>query len=128
MPIIGSWQNYQNNISYGCFPQTILQMNLTWFIYSLSKRIFRQAATLICFSIYISELLLGWYLHVQSQQLKRQISVWRLFKVNSKDIRTTSLTSFWCLHFLLWTNSKHVLVFPLLTLNKEMPSCYCSEP
>ena len=35
MPIIGSSQNYQNNISYGCFPQTIPQMNLTRFIYSL---------------------------------------------------------------------------------------------
>ena len=32
-----------------------------------------------------------------------RINVWNMFKVNDKDIRTTSMSSFWCLHYLLWT-------------------------
>ena len=39
------------------------------------------------------------HLLVQSQQWKHQNNVWNLFKVNSKDTRTTSLTSFWWLYY-----------------------------
>ena len=39
---------------------------------------------------------------VQSQQWKHQSNVWKLFKVNNKDTRTTSMTSFWCLYRQLW--------------------------
>ena len=34
------------------------------------------------------------YLTVQSQQWKQQKNVWNLFKINNKDTRTTSLSSF----------------------------------
>ena len=29
--------------------------------------------------------------------------MWNIFKVNNKDTRTTSLSSFWCLYCYLWT-------------------------
>ena len=35
---------------------------------------------------------LNWHLLVQSQQRKHHNNVWNLFKVNNKNIRTTSLT------------------------------------
>ena len=38
------------------------------------------------------------YLFVQSQQYKNQNNERNLFKVNSRDTKTTSLTSFWCLY------------------------------
>ena len=38
------------------------------------------------------------YLLVQNQQWKYQKNVWNLFKVNSKDTRTMSLASFWCIY------------------------------
>ena len=41
------------------------------------------------------------HLLIQSQQRKHQNNVWNLFNVNNKDIRTTSLTSFWCLYWYL---------------------------
>ena len=41
------------------------------------------------------------HLLIQSQQRKYQNNVWNLFNVNNKDIRTTSLTSFWCLYWYL---------------------------
>ena len=34
----------------------------------------------------------------QSEQWKHQSNVWNLFKINNKEARATSLTSFWCLH------------------------------
>ena len=40
----------------------------------------------------------SWHLLVQSQQWKHQNNVWNMFKVNNKDTKTTSLTSFWCLY------------------------------
>ena len=49
-------------------------------------------------------LLLSQHLLVQSQQWKRHNNMWNLFKVNNKDIRTTSLTSFWRLYSDLWTD------------------------
>ena len=45
----------------------------------------------------------------QSQQWKHQNNEWNVFKVNNKDTRTTSLTSFWCLYCWLWTNITHCL-------------------
>ena len=33
-----------------------------------------------------------------------QNNAWNLFKVNNKDTRMTSLTSYWCLYCYLWTN------------------------
>ena len=38
------------------------------------------------------------HLLVQSQRWEHQENVWNLFKVNNKDTRTTSMTSFWCLY------------------------------
>ena len=38
------------------------------------------------------------HLLVQSQQWKHQNNMWNLFKVNNKDTKTTSVTSFWCLY------------------------------
>ena len=37
------------------------------------------------------------YLLAQSQQWKHHNKVWNMFKVNNKDTRKTSMTSFWCL-------------------------------
>ena len=47
------------------------------------------------------------HLLVQNQQWKHQHIVWNLFKVKYKDIRTTSLTSFWCFYCWLWTYFTH---------------------
>ena len=38
------------------------------------------------------------HLHDHSYQQKYQNKVWNMLKVNNKDARTTSLTSFWCLY------------------------------
>ena len=43
-----------------------------------------------------------------------------MFQVNNKGIKTTSMTSFWCLYFELWIYFSHFLVFLLLNLNKQM--------
>ena len=40
----------------------------------------------------------------KSQQWKYQNNVWKLVELNNKDIRTTTLTSLWCLHCLIWTD------------------------
>ena len=40
----------------------------------------------------------NWYLLVQSQQWKHHNNMCNLFRVNNKDIRTTSLTSFLCIY------------------------------
>ena len=42
--------------------------------------------------------------------------VWNMFKVNNKDIRTTPVTSFWCLIVNFKHISHFVLVFLLLSL------------
>ena len=39
------------------------------------------------------------YLLVQSQQWKHQNNLWILFKVNNKDTKITSMTSFWFIYF-----------------------------
>ena len=39
---------------------------------------------------------------VRGQQWKYQNIVCNLFKVHSKDVETTPLTSFWCLYCCLW--------------------------
>ena len=38
------------------------------------------------------------HLFVQNQQYKHQSNVSNMFKVNNKDTRTISMTSFWCLY------------------------------
>ena len=43
----------------------------------------------------------SWHLLVQ---WKHQNNVWNLYKVNNKDTRATSMTSFWCLYCLLWAD------------------------
>ena len=51
-----------------------------------------------------------------------------MFKVNNKDTRTTSMTSFWYLYCsgVFTVNVEHIsphfLVFPQKTLNKQMPA------
>ena len=37
-------------------------------------------------------------INAQSRQYKRLENVWNMFKINNKDIRATSLTSFWCFY------------------------------
>ena len=65
------------------------------------------------------------YLLVRSQQWKQQNKVSNLFKVNNKDNRMTSLTSFWWLIIVNFEQISHfLLVFPLLTLNKYTPARY----
>ena len=54
----------------------------------------------------------------QIQQLKYQNNVWNLFKVNNKDIRMTSITSFWCLIANFELILHIILVFPSLALDK----------
>ena len=44
---------------------------------------------------------------VQSQHWKHQDSVKNQFKSNNKDIRTTSMTSYWYLCYYLWTDLTH---------------------
>ena len=48
--------------------------------------------------------LLSQHLRAQSHQWKHQLSVWNLLKVNNKDTRLMSLTSFWCPHCQLQTH------------------------
>ena len=52
--------------------------------------------------IYI-ELLLSWHVLAQSQQWKHQNNVWNLLKAKNNDNRATSLTSFWCRYFKIYT-------------------------
>ena len=60
------------------------------------------------------EIYSSWYLLVHTQQWKQRNNVWNKFKVNNKDIRTTS--------GVFIANFEHILhialVFPLLPLNK----------
>ena len=80
----------------------------------------QQLAPEILFNIFW-ELYFTWlpsqYLFGHSQLCKHQYNVWYLFKENSKNTRTTSVASFWCVyylntfhalfwcfHSLLWTN------------------------
>ena len=42
------------------------------------------------------------HLLVKCQQWNHQIKVWNLLKVDNKDTKTSSLTSFWCLYCYLW--------------------------
>ena len=46
--------------------------------------------------------------------------MWNMFIVNNKDIRTTSVTSFWCLYCYLWTHYK--LFFNVFIVNFENAS------
>ena len=54
-----------------------------------------------------SEVLSRQHLLVQIQEWKQQKNVWNMFKVNTKDTRTTSMTSFWCLYWQLRTDFGH---------------------
>ena len=71
-----------------------------------------------------------WFWFILSWQLKHQNIVWNLFKVNTKDIRTMSMTLFWCSgifkqilnRFNFEQISRIVFVFPLKTLNSQMPA------
>ena len=51
-------------------------------------------------------------INAQNRQYKRLENVWNMFKINNKDIRATSLTSFWCnisylfVAYLLWSLNK----------------------
>ena len=47
-----------------------------------------------------------------------------MFKVNNKNTRTTSMTSFWCFIVDFEHISQLSLVFLLLTLNKQMLAGY----
>ena len=71
------------------------------------------------------------YLFVQSQQWKHPNNVLNLFKVNSKDIRTTSFTLLWtlnrfhtllwCFHFWKWTSKLRLaklLIYIILRENR----------
>ena len=40
----------------------------------------------------------SWHLLVQKHLWQYKNNVWNLFKVNNKDTRTMSMTSFWCLY------------------------------
>ena len=68
--------------------------------YSLKWKIKVYTKYLLLNNVYISffNVLPCWDLLVQSQQWKHQNNVWKLFKFNSKDTRTTSFLSFWCLY------------------------------
>ena len=41
-------------------------------------------------------------------------TMWNLFKVNHKDTRTTSLTSFWRIYCKLWTNKRYKIAGEIL--------------
>ena len=58
------------------------------------------------------------HLLFQSYQLQHWDNVQNLFKVSNKDIRTTSMTSFWCLIVSFKQFSDIILVFQSMTLNK----------
>ena len=45
-----------------------------------------------------------------------------LFKVNYKDIRTTSLTSFWCLYCYLWTDLLHCCGISIAEFEQLIPA------
>ena len=55
------------------------------------------------------------HLAVQSQQQKHWKKLWNIFKVNIKDIRTTSMTSFWCL-YCYFEHISHLYLVSLLLL------------
>ena len=46
--------------------------------------------------------------------------MYNMFKVNNKNARTTSMTSFWCFHCLLWTYITLFSIFLLLILKKKI--------
>ena len=66
---------------------------------------------------------INWYLHVQSRQCKHQNNMWKLLKVNTKDTRTTSLTSFWCLHYKFWTDVTHCSGVSILDFEQVRSAC-----
>ena len=74
---------------------------LTWYAYYLRKTSLRCQSRLK--SLNLSSL----HLFVQSQQRKHQKNVWNLSKVNIKDTRMKSMTSFWCLYYYPWTGFTH---------------------
>ena len=63
---------------------------------------------------------LNWYFLVQCQQWKHQNNVWNLFKVNNKDTRTASVTSFLYLYCKLWTNFTYFPGVPIVIMNTYM--------
>ena len=72
------------------------------------------------FAIYVNSVFLpNRHLLAQSWGLKHQNSVWNLFKVNKKDIRTASMTSFWYIVLLLWQISLAGLVFGWGLINQD---------
>ena len=46
-------------------------------------------------------------LFAESQEWKHKNNVWNMFKVNNKETRTMSMTSFWFLYCLLWIYFTH---------------------
>lgn len=77
--------------------------------------IFRtQLIIFVCVNLILSQHPPSRYLPVQSGQWKHLNNVWNLFKINNKDNKMTSVTSFDKI-------SHIVFVFPLLALNKLMP-------
>ena len=70
---------------------------------SLEKQLFRKKWNYFIKQKYLAENIEEWkhyprwHLSGQSRQWKHQNNVWNLFKVDNRDIRTTSVTSFWCL-------------------------------
>ena len=61
----------------------------------------------IFFSKYWAECYHTRHLLVQSHKWKRQNYAWNLFKFNNEDIRTTKMTSFWCINCSVWTDFVH---------------------
>ena len=53
---------------------------------------------------------------IQSQLYKLKKKVWKMFKVNNKNTRTTSLMSWWCFYCLLW---RHFTPFSIAFVDFE---------
>ena len=64
-----------------------------------------------------------WYLLVQSQQWKHQNNAWNLFKVNSKDARTTS----WYLYCSLWSDFIHCSAISIVYFEQAKHTQHTSQ-
>ena len=103
-----------------CFPVNFARFLRTPFLQNTSGRLLlKQVMLNYILVIYpnINNSFPSRHLLVQSQQEKHRDNVWNLFKINNKNTRATSLTSFCCLLCNCERISHIVLEFVLLTLN-----------
>ena len=71
------------------------QFQKKWVLFKMQLGKLLASMHLGCFPIEICSKQIQWGL--QSQQQKQMKKLWNMFKINNKDTRTVSTTSFWCI-------------------------------